>query len=403
MTLSSQATDRLVRRALDLVDVPLAIDLTAQICRIPSVLGEEGAIGRWLLAQMQSLGFDEVVLQEVFPGRANAIGRMQFGDGSGPTFVLTGHMDTKPVCRGWDGDPYAGLVRDDRVYGHGIMDMKAALTCMLAAAKSLRDGPLNTELNGTLYVAAVCDHMGAQAGSIKLFEHIQGDYCILGELSDNEIYLGHRGRYYFDLTTLGRAAHTCHKPLAINANYLAAEFIIDFEPTRYFPTLDAGVASLFGDELFMSAGRIYGGLPPGGPSMIPDECVIRIDTRPQPGISVEEVRGVIQTSLDRVQAHDPQFQYSLELADLKNPHYIAPEQPVVQQLKVALEAATGRPAAYKAASWLGDTASFGHLIPTVIFGPGREPVYTANEYLSFGEIATAAQVYAACVAQALAR
>jgi acetylornithine deacetylase/succinyl-diaminopimelate desuccinylase-like protein len=131
--------------------------------------------------------------------------------------------------------------------------------------------------------------------------------------------------------------------------------------------------------------------------------VIRIDTRPQPGISVEEVRGVIQTSLDRVQAHDPQFQYSLELADFKKPHYIAPEQPVVQQLKVALEAATGRPAAYKAASWLGDTSSFGHLIPTVIFGPGREPVYTANEYLSFGEIATAAQVYAACVAQALAR
>jgi acetylornithine deacetylase len=312
-------------------------------------------------------------------------------------------MDTKPVCRGWDGDPYSGLLRDDRVYGHGIMDMKSALACMLAAAKSLREGAVHAELNGTLYVAAVCDHMGAQLGSVRLFEQVRGDSCILGELSDNEIYLGHRGRYYFDLTTLGRAAHTCHKPLAINANYLAAEFILEFEPMRYFPTLDASVASLFGEELFMCAGRIYGGLPPGGPSMIPDECVVRIDTRPQPGISVEEVRGVIQAALERVQARDPQFQYSLELADLKKPHYIEPEQPVVQQLKVALETVKGSPAEYRAASWLGDTASFGHLIPTVIFGPGREPVYTANEYLSVGEIATATQVYAACAAQALAR
>src|ERR1051326_4573241 len=128
MTIQSQVADeKVVRRMLQSVDDSLAIDLTAQICRIPSVLGDEGEVGRWLEARMGSLGFDEVVLQEVFPGRFNTIGRMRFGDATGPTFVLTGHMDTKPVCRGWDGDPYSGLVRDDRGYGHGIMDMKSAL------------------------------------------------------------------------------------------------------------------------------------------------------------------------------------------------------------------------------------------------------------------------------------
>ena len=30
----------------------------------------------------------------------------------------------------------------------------------------------------------------------------------------------------------------------------------------------------------MVPGRIYGGLAPGGPSMIPDECVIRVDSPP---------------------------------------------------------------------------------------------------------------------------
>jgi acetylornithine deacetylase/succinyl-diaminopimelate desuccinylase-like protein len=350
---------------------------------------------------MQAYGFDEVFLQEVFPGRFNAVGRMELGNGHGPTFVLTGHMDTKPVCRGWDGDPYSGEIRGDRVYGHGIMDMKSALACMIAATKSLRDGAARSDLNGTVYVAAVCDHMGGQQGSIALFEKLRGDYCILGELSDNEIYVGHRGRYYFDLTTLGRAAHTCHKSQAINANLLAAEFIVDFEPRRHFPKLEPSVANLFGDELFMSAGRIYGGLPPGGPSMIPDECVVRIDCRPQPGVSVAEVRKVIESSIQTVQAGDPNFRYQLELADLKAPHYIAPDAPVVRLLAEAVERVKGQPAEFHAASWLGDTASFGQLIPTAIFGPGREPVYTANEYLSVGEIETATRVYALTVALAL--
>src|SRR5207342_642858 len=109
------------------------------------------------------------------------------------------------------------------------------------------------------------------------------------------------------------------------------------------------IVDLFGAETFIVPGRIYGGLAPGGPSMIPDECVIRIDTRPQPGISVDEVRGVIQSAVDRVQARDPDFQYTLELADLKNPHYIAPEAEVVQHLKLALEIVRDRPADYRAA------------------------------------------------------
>ena len=33
-------------------------------------------------------------------------------------------------------------------------------------------------------------------------------------------------RLHFDVTTLGRSAHTCHKPAAINANVLAAQAVL---------------------------------------------------------------------------------------------------------------------------------------------------------------------------------
>ena len=33
-------------------------------------------------------------------------------------------------------------------------------------------------------------------------------------------------------------------------------------------------------------------------------------------------------------------------------------------------------------NWLGDTASFGEKVPTVIFGPGGPPVYCPDEHLT---------------------
>src|SRR3990170_3810754 len=109
-------------------------------------------------------------------------------------------------------------------YGHGVMDMKAALACQIVAIEALRASGL--DLHGTVAMAAVSDHMGDQTGSIAYFDAHPADLAVLGELTDNEVCLGHRGRYYFDVTALGRSAHTCHKPAAINANVLAAHAVL---------------------------------------------------------------------------------------------------------------------------------------------------------------------------------
>jgi acetylornithine deacetylase/succinyl-diaminopimelate desuccinylase-like protein len=53
-------------------------------------------------------------------------------------------------------------------------------------------------------------------------------------------------------------------------------------------------------------------------------------------------------------------------------------------------------------NWLGDTASFGEKIPTVIFGPGGEPVYCPDEHLSVTDIHEATRAYATFAALALA-
>jgi acetylornithine deacetylase/succinyl-diaminopimelate desuccinylase-like protein len=387
--LNSQALAASLEQHLDL---DLAVSLCQEVSRIPSILGEEGPLAVFLADVMRDLGFEGVHLQPVLPDRPNAIGHFDFG--TGRKVVLTGHMDTKPVSRGWTkSEPFSGALIDGRVYGHGIMDMKAALVCQIVALAALARSGLPTAGRATM--VAVSDHMGDQQGSIRYFDKYPADLCVLGELSDNEICLGHRGRYYFDITTHGRSAHTCHKHLAINANYLAALAVIQLDRSHLEPELDPRVTELFGSETYMSPGRIYGGLPPGGPSMIPDECVIRVDCRPQPGVTIETVRKEIDRCLDAAKAEESRFEATVELVDVKDGYLAPPESEVIGLMRQAVTGVTGvEDPPLVAASWLGDTASFGDKVPTVVFGPGSEPVYCPDENLPIEDIHLATRVYA---------
>ena len=391
--------DGTARAAIESVDLGLAVDLCRQVSRIPSVLGEEGPLAEFIAGTRRDLGFEKVELQPVLPERPNAIGELSFGPGR--RVVLTGHLDTKPVSHGWTvAEPYSGDLVDGRVYGHGIMDMKGALACQIVALAELKNAGL--PLTGTAGFAAVSDHMGDQRGSITYFETHPADLCVLGELSESTICLGHRGRYYFDVHVYGRSAHTCHKHDAVNANYLAALAVIELDRSRLEPELEPWVADLFGRETFMSPGRIYGGLPPGGPSMIPDECVIRVDCRPQPGVSKATVRAEIDRALAAAAEKDSRFRAEVVLADEKAGHLVDRDSEVVNLMREAVRAARpGQEPSVRVEGWLGDTSSFGPLVETVIFGPGGEPVYSADENLSVEDIHDATKVYAAFAALAL--
>ncbi|MXZ51589.1 MAG: hypothetical protein F4Z34_00175, partial [Acidimicrobiaceae bacterium] len=61
-------------RVLAAVDTQRAVDLTRQVCRIPSILGAEGDLADFLAASMRDRDFSNVELQPVLPDRPNAIG-----------------------------------------------------------------------------------------------------------------------------------------------------------------------------------------------------------------------------------------------------------------------------------------------------------------------------------------
>src|ERR1700746_689762 len=127
-----------IQAVLATIDTDRLTELVREVCRIPSVLGEEGPLRAFLHDLMRDSGFEATELQPAIGDRPNALGELSFG--AGRRVVFTGHTDTKPVSHGWSvTTPFAGELIDGKIYGHGIMDMKAALVCQLVAMEALRD------------------------------------------------------------------------------------------------------------------------------------------------------------------------------------------------------------------------------------------------------------------------
>ena len=388
--------------ALEKVGASLAVEtsvgLTQEMVRIDSTNGKEDLLARKLERRLKSLGVGKVWSEQTYEGRLNTLWEVDSGK-PGPSLLFTGHLDTKPVCEGWQRDPFDGAIENGRLFGHGVMDMKAGLGSLAGGIVTLMES--GVDFRGKVTFVAVADHMGQQTGSIDLFRRHKFDHCVLAELTDMQIYIAHRGRYYFDISTIGRSAHTCHKYSAINAIEKMLPVIEELSKLKYFPDISEELKELVGPELYTAVGRIYGGLFPGGPSMIPDRCTIRVDTRPQPGVPLEEVKAIIVAAIERAKARDPQIVCEIVDADVKDWFMVDRNAPIVDALKSSWESVMGRAAAFRGGSWLGDTASFGKLCETVIFGPGGEPVYQPNESLALTDIEAATRIYALTAAKIL--
>src|SRR5260221_13424865 len=84
------------------MDERLLVRLVCELVNIPSPTGDEAAVAQAMVHQMRGLGLD-ATYQPISEQRGNAVGRLH-GDGSGPSLLFYGHLDTV----------FAGVVDEDR-------------------------------------------------------------------------------------------------------------------------------------------------------------------------------------------------------------------------------------------------------------------------------------------------
>src|SRR5215510_13584309 len=105
--------------------------LTRELIDIPSVTGEELAVGRYLARFLDELGY-QVERQDVAADRFNVIATTR----ESPRVVFSTHMDTVP--------PFIESSEDEEfIYGRGSCDAKGIIAAQIFAAERLRAEGMN--------------------------------------------------------------------------------------------------------------------------------------------------------------------------------------------------------------------------------------------------------------------
>ena len=171
-------------------------ELTRKLIDIPSVTGDEVAVGLFLQSHLESLGYS-VQRQEVAADRFNVFATT----GSQARVVLSTHMDTVP--------PFIQSREDDeRIYGRGACDAKGIIATQIAAAERLRSDGLQEV--GLLFT--VDEEQGSAGAQVANLDKPGGvtSYLINGEPTDNRLASATKGSLRLILRTKGRASHSAY-------------------------------------------------------------------------------------------------------------------------------------------------------------------------------------------------
>ena len=367
--------------------------------------GSEGPLAEFLASRLREMGA-AVSFQELAPGRLNVVGIIDFGgagDGSVPqraSLTLTSHMDVVAAKGGLERDLFTPTLEQDLLYGRGAVDAKGPLIAMLNACAAVVTAVRNGySLHGRLVFAGVADEESGGHGTRLLVE--KGpltQYAIVGEPTELQVVLGHRGSYRRKVTFWGKAAHSSDPSRGVNAIYRAARFALEVE--QWNGRLQGKRDLLFGSAC-VSANVIEGG---SKVTVIPDRCSVQLDRRLLPGETTEAAHSELLEILERLRKNDPTLEFELEdLGMDKQPAVVHRDAPVVKALEAAVQDVTGQApvlAGYPAGTDMTFLAAAG--VQTAIFGPGSlAQAHTANEFVRVEDLWAAVEVYALTAARLL--
>lgn len=198
-----------------------AIELAKRLIALPSVTPACGAVFDEAEAMLRARGF---VVERFAAGHApdGPVENLLAWRGQGGShFAFAGHLDVVPPGEGWSGEPFAGEVRGDLLYGRGAVDMKGAIAAFIAALDRVE------QRQGTISLILTGDEEGpAVFGTRALIERmgrlgLRPDLCLVGEPTSvhrlgDTIKIGRRGSVNIWIETPGVQGHVAYPHLADN-------------------------------------------------------------------------------------------------------------------------------------------------------------------------------------------
>ena len=411
--------ERLLRAVEERTDDLVA--LTSDLIRFPTVNPPGEAYtpcAEYIAARLRKRGFGvELIRGEGTPGDTDRYPRTNFvarfaGRGRGQTVHFNSHIDVVEAGDGWTVDPFAGLVKDGRVYGRGACDMKGGLAASIIAVEAFMD--TNPDFPGAIEISGTVDEESGGFGGVAYlagkgyFSKPRVDHVIIPEpLNKDRICLGHRGVWWAEIETRGQIAHGSMPFLGDCAVRHMGAVIEAFEK-ELFPALDRKrtempVVPEGARRSTMNINSIHGGqtedFRPGLPSPnVPDWCRMTIDRRFLLEEDIGNVKSEVTSILDRLTRERPKFKYEIRDIMEVQPTMTERDAPVVTAIAQGIRDVFDREPAYVISPGTYDqkhVARIGHIYDCIAYGPGiLDLAHRPDEWVGIEDMVESAKVMA---------
>ena len=385
MSLTLQVLDRLVGFETVSFQSNLAL-----IAYVENFLKERG----WYIQSLPSHGGQKAGLYaEIGPS---------MGPGSGG-ILLSAHTDVVPVSgQTWTQKPFQLTRLGERFYGRGTTDMKGFIACMLYAA----DVASNTALKEPLKLVFSYDEEIGCVGMKAMIEKLSSvmgkpRVCIVGEPTDMQIAVGHKGKAAFRALCEGQAGHSAFAPHFVNALYVASDFVTQLRRLQQW-VKENGARD---DHYAIPYSTLHVGKLTGGTALnlIPSVAELLFEYRHLAGDSVAAMESKIETAAgDVTQAHSSWKQKGAhaKITLEKYNTYPGLETDIPNATMAWIQSLVGTETTIKVAfgTEAGFFANLG--IPTIVCGPGcmEQQGHQPDEYVTLSQLTACESMMKAVVA-----
>ncbi len=305
------------------------------------------------------------------------------GEADSPALLLEGHLDVVPA-EDWADRAFSPRVEDGWLCGRGACDAKASVTGMLLAMFDLAREGIRPP-RPVIFLGAADEERGG--GGAKQFVRTapEVEAAVVGEPTGLIPVVAHKGGIRWEITFLGRSAHSSVPEHGVNAIREAMRAIAALEALEGHFRATTSHEMLTGPTItptMIRGGRAH--------NVIPDECAVWIDVRTVPGLPEQEAKDRVIEALETmgVEARHGPVLVSTPPLDTN------PQEPISQACLAACKKAgtadrfgtlTGGTDApiFAAAGW-----------PSIVLGPGDlHRAHAVDEKVSLEEVLKASGVY----------